>query len=288
MSGLVTADFQWEFDGLLLGNTTPYNVTAAPGFLDLSGVRANFTPRARAHGGYTEPHFGGGAILDLEYNIQATSAVTFAAAVLALEAGTYPQQGTRPLWWQIPGHPLLTMQVQCIRRTIPLTTDYQVGLVIASALQFYAPDPLKYGPPQNASTGLPTAGGGLTYPLNYPLDYGSAGNPGQAAAQNIGTADVSPVFTVSGPIDSLGFQITSLEDGITLQFNGALGASDQVTIDTRTGAVVLNGTNDRRGLLSYSLWPKIPAGTTRTFAFTALGAYQAAASLLVAWSPAFW
>ncbi len=285
MSGLVTSDFQWEFDGLLLGAGTPYGITAAPGFLDLSGTRANFTPRARAHGGFTEPNFGGGAVLDLEFDISATSATSFQAAVLALEANTYPQPGTRPLWFQIPGHGLRTMQVQCIRRTVPLDVPYQFGLVVKAALQFYAPDPIKYAPTQTLPTGLPTSGGGLTYPLVYPLDYGSAGNSGRVVAVNPGSADVSPVFTIIGPIDSSGFQVTSVEDGLTVQFNGAVGANDTFVIDTRTGVCTLNGSTR---YVSVTTWPKIPANSSRTFQFGAPGAYSSAAQLSCAFAPGYW
>lgn len=287
MSGLVTQDLQWEFDGLLMGYGTPYIVTNPQGFIDLSGVRANFTPRARAHGGFTEPHFGGGAVLDLEMDISADTVPAFNAAVLALEANTFPQPATRPLWFQIPGHGLRVMQVQCLRRSIPMERTILQGYVNKAALQFYAPDPLKYGLPQTATTGLPTTSGGLIYPLAYPLAYGSP-TTGRVSASNAGSAPVSPVFTVLGPIDPAGFQITSVEDGITLQFNGPLGSGDSLLIDSRTGSVVLNGTADRRGLLSFSSWPTIPAASTRTFAFSTLGTYQAAASLSAAWSPAFW
>jgi len=289
MSGLVTTDFQWEFDGLLMGAGTPYGVTAAPGFLDLSGVRANFTPRARAHGGYTEPHFGGGAVLDLELDISASGATTFAAAVAALEAGTYPQTGTRPIWWRIPGHPLLTMAVQCLRRSIPLETAYEFGLASKAALQFYAPDPLKYGAPLSASTGLPTTSGGLVYPLAYPLAYGSPVT-GRVSCANAGSAPTWPVFTVTGPIDAAGWQVTCIEDGVTATYTGPLGSLDSVVYTPSTGRATLNVTADRSNLLSCTSYPfpQIPAGSTRTYAFTTLGGYYAGASMAAAWSPAYW
>jgi hypothetical protein len=289
MSGLVTADFQWEFDGLLLGAGTPYGVTSAPGLLDLSGVRANFTPRARAHGGFSEPHFGGGAVLDVEFDISATSSSTFTAAVLALEAATYPQAGTRPFWWRIPGHPLLTMAVQCLRRSIPLETAYAFGLVSKAALQFYAPDPLKYGASLSATTGLPTTSGGLVYPLAYPLAYGSPVT-GRVSCSNAGSAPTAPTFTVTGPIDAAGWQVTSIEDGVTATYTGPLGSLDSVVYTPSNGRAALNVTADRSNLLSSTTYPfpPIPAGSTRTYAFTTVGTYQAAASMAVAWSPAYW
>ena len=285
MSGLVTQDYQVEFDGLLMGPGTPFIFTNPKGFLDLSGTRASFTPRARAHGGFTEPHFGGGAVLDLEFDISSENFATFTAAVLALEANTYQQPTTRPLWFQYPGHGLRTMQVQCLRRSIPTTGQYFEGYVPKAALQFYAPDPLKYAPTQTLTTGLPTSGGGLTYPLAYPLNYGAAGNPGRVVATNTGSADVSPVLTITVPIDSAGFQVTSVEDGLTVQFNGAVGANDTFVIDTRTGISTLNGSTR---YVTFTSWPKIPANSSRTFAFGALGAYSSLAALSVAFAPGFW
>jgi len=290
MSGLVTQDFQAEFDGLLMGPGTPYGVTGFSGFLDLSGVRAPFTPRARAHGGYTEPIYGSGAVLDIEIDISATTATTFNDAVLALEAWHKPQDSTRPLWWRLPGHPLLTMQVQALRRSIPVDVAYQFGLVVKAAVQYYAPDPLKYAPTLTASTGLPTSGGGLAYPLVYPLNYGTPGNTGHVVCSNPGSAAVSPVLTIVGPIDSQGFQVVSVEEGLTTTYAGSVGAADVFVIDTRTGVASLNGSPR---YVTYSLMPTIPAAVggvpgVRTFAFAAIGAYSALASLSASFAPGYW
>lgn len=287
MSGLVVADWQAELDGLLFGAGTPYAVTNWAGFLDLGGVRSAFTQRTRAHGGFTEPHFGGGAARTLEFNISPTPTVSFAAAVAALRAGTYPQDGVRPLWFQMPGIGLLTGGFQVLNRSIPIEQAYAFALVNKAAVQLYFPDPLWYGPTVSALTRLPITSGGLAYPLSYPLAYGSPVT-GRVSAANAGSAVTAPVFTIMGPIDIAGFQVASIEDGISIQYNGSLSAGDQLVIDTRTGSVVLNGTADRRNLLGYSTWPNIPASSTRTFAFTTLGTYQAAASMTVAWAPAYW
>jgi hypothetical protein len=287
MSGLVTQDWQWEFDGLLLGAGTPYAVTGAIGFLDLPSVRSGFTQRSRGHGGFTEPTYGVSRTYELDFNIQATPTITLASALLALEAGTTPQDGTRPLWFQIPGHGLRLVNAQVTARKIPIDQGASMGLVLAAAVLLYAPDPLQYGAALSASVGLPATSGGLVYPLAYPLTYGTT-TAGQIGAANPGSAPVSPVFTVQGPIDAAGFQITSIEDGITIQFTGSLGAGDSLVIDTRTGSVILNGTSDRRALLSATVWPNIPPGSLRTFAFTVLGTYSSLASLTAAWAPAFW
>lgn len=287
MSGLVTQDWQLEFDGLLLGAGTPYQLTALIGFLDLGGVRAPMTQRARQHGGYVEAHYAAGATRTAEFNITATSAAAFQPAVATLRAQTYAQDaGTRPLWFQVPGQGLLTGQAQVLNRSIPTVQAFALGLVQKAAVQWYFPDPFWYGPTQTATTGLPSTSGGLVYPLAYPLAYGTTAT-GWASCQNIGSEATSPTFTVTGPHDN-GFQVTSVEDGLTLQYNGPLGANDTVTINTATGSVVLNGVSDRRNLLTFAgVWPSIPAGATRTYAFSTLGATYPAAQLTVTWAPAY-
>jgi hypothetical protein len=53
------------------------------------------------------------------------------------------------------------------------------------ALQWKCPDPLRYGVAQApVSTGSAHVGGGLVYPLVYPLTYGTAGTPGQVTLTN--------------------------------------------------------------------------------------------------------
>ena len=172
MSGLITADFQWEFDGLLMGVDTPYAVTGFKGFLDQPSVHGGGTHRARSHGDFPEPQWADGQVYDLDFEVVATSSSTFTAAVMALESGTYPQATTRPLWYQLPGHGLRQVNVFCAARSIPGAQEYGFG-VAKAALQWTAPDPLKYGTTASGSTGLPVAGGGLNWSpgLAYPLDY---------------------------------------------------------------------------------------------------------------------
>lgn len=287
MSGLVTSSFQVEFDGFLMGPGTPYQFTKLDGFLDLAGARQNFTSRARQRGTYNEPRFTDGAVYNIEMDVTATATMSFADAIQAVTfATTPPRYGvTRPLFWMLPGAPELTLaNVQVLRRSIPIATGYEFGLAQTVALQFYASDPYKYGAGQSASTALSSGSGGLTYPLVYPLTYGT-----QVASRvncvNAGSADAYPILTVIGPIDRNGFIVTAVESGITVTYNGPVGANDSLVIDTSTGAAVLNSQNDRRSLLSMVPGPPvIPAQSSQTFAFTTPGGYTPTARLTVGWA----
>jgi hypothetical protein len=293
VSGLIAQDFQVEFDGLLMGAGTPYQFTDL-GFLDLTGVRAQMTQRTRATGGFVEPTYGSGVTRDAIFNIAGTPTVPFNTAIAQLRASTYPQKTTRPIWFQLPGQGLLTSGAQVLNRSIPVVQEFGFGLVLKAGLQFYFPDPLWYGATVTSQpVGLPTSSGGLAYgPLAYPLAYGTT-NAGRVSVSNYGSAEAPVVLTVAGPQDAAGFQITSLEDGVVLTYVGQLGALDTVVINTADGSVTLNG-SDRKGMLSFTQWPVIPAATpagipgVRTFAFTTLGSYNSTTALTVSFTPPSW
>lgn len=165
------------------------------------------------------------------------------------------------------------------RLTSPLLLDFQLSLL--------APDPRKYAAQQVASTGLPVSSGGLVFPLVFPLDFGAAGTTGRVTLDNPGTADTWPAFTVTGPLPS-GFELTRVETGQRLRYTGALAAGQPVVLDASTGAVLLEGTADRRQLLTAYDWFAVPAGGVATVQFSSLGSSDPAASLEARFRPAYW
>ncbi len=111
---------------------------------------------------------------------------------------------------------------------------------------FICYDPVKYGPAVVQSTGLPSAGGGLEYPLGDPagaLYYGAAGASGRVTVVNTGRAATWPFFRVSGQLDG-GFEIRCVDTGDTLRYERVVPAGTTVTIDSRTGAVLIDDVSD--------------------------------------------
>ena len=147
--------------------------------------------------------------------------------------------------------------------------------------QWRCPDPLRYGPPQAAqSTGLPTSGGGLAWPLFTDgfLDWGQPGDPGQITLTNPGTADAPIPLRVTGPLPG-GFEVSA--DGGRLTYPTDVPAGQTIWIDTGDGSVLAEGTADRRLNLTRADWLLVPAGGSMTLQFTGLGAYSADARLTV-------
>lgn len=146
------------------------------------------------------------------------------------------------------------------------------GGVAAYMLQLVARDPVKYGPEVTYSTGLASGGGGLEYPLYEPSGaryYGALGNLGRVTVANTGTADTWPVFEVSGQLDG-GFTILCLETGSLLRYDRVVPAGSTVTIDSRTGSVLVDGVSDASTYLTRDQFFAVPAGGSCVVQFSAI------------------
>jgi len=142
-------------------------------------------------------------------------------------------------------------------------------------ITFVAPDPVKYGPAKTYSTGLSTAGGGLEYNLfaggaGGTLFYGALGALGRVSVVNTGHADVWPVFSITGGLDS-GFFIQWLETGQVLRYDRVVPLGTFVQLDSRTGEVLIDGVSDSSTYLTRDEWFAIPAKGSATLQLNAIG-----------------
>lgn len=155
-------------------------------------------------------------------------------------------------------------------------------------IDMLAPDPLLYGLPKSATTGLPTPGSGMTWPIVWPLDWGTPGNPGRLVVDNTdGTAETWPDMRVSLGGLSSGFQIVELETGRRLRFQQQVQEPWVIDLLPRIGRARVDGSGDVTTALKVREWPLVPAGEFRTYAFESLGASSGTPTLTASWSPAF-
>lgn len=161
-----------------------------------------------------------------------------------------------------------------VSATLADTPDIQplVGGNARYVLQLVARDPIKYGPEVTYSTGLASGGGGLEYELGEPsgaLYYGALGNLGRVEIVNDGTADTWPTFEVTGTLDA-GFTLQCLETGSVLRYDRVVPAGSTVTIDSRTGQVLVDNQSDASTYLTRDEFFSIPAGGSCTVQFNAI------------------
>lgn len=164
-------------------------------------------------------------------------------------------------------------------------------LVAGVFAQFVARDPIKYGEQVSQATGLATSGGGLEYNLfsggaGGALYYGSLGNLGRLSLTNSGTADTWPTFTVTGQLDT-GFFLQCLETGQVIRYDRIVPTGTTVSIDSRTGSVLVDGTSDASTYLTRDEFFSVPAGSTCTVQFNSIST-SSGSPTLTAYTRAGW
>lgn len=155
---------------------------------------------------------------------------------------------------------------------------------------FLCYDPIKYGPEVQVSTGLPVEGGGLEYPLGDPdgaLFYGSVGSLGRVTLSNAGSADVWPVFTVSGLLDA-GFEVRCIDTGSVIRYDRVVPAGTSVTVDSRTGSVLIDGVSDGSTYLTRDEFFPVRAGSQCEVQFSAVGTGDSNALMTAVVRPGWW
>lgn len=163
------------------------------------------------------------------------------------------------------------------------------------AAEWVCPDPLRYGTPIASTAVFPTLVGGLEYDLytdgsgtdlGY-LDYGVPSETGRVVLSNPGTEDVPVTIEVIGPVPSQGFDIIQVGTGKRLTFEDPVGAGSSLVMDGATGAVVIDGTADRAGRLTWRDWPIVPAGGSIELLFSPRGPWSAA-TMTAVYRPGYW
>lgn len=165
------------------------------------------------------------------------------------------------------------------------------GVDVSFQIHMVAPDSRKYGTPVTSpATGVPVPGNGLVFPLfgsptNGVLNIGSGGYSGKVTVQNTGTADTGVRHTVWG--DHVpGFTITHTGTGRRLVYTELITAGQSVTLDSKDGAVLLDGYAPRDSKLLVAEWVRLGRGESGTWLFESAGSTNA--QMTAAVTPAWW
>ena len=172
-----------------------------------------------------------------------------------------------------------------VRRFVP--SPDPGARVCEFSILMVSPDPLRYGPVQIASTGLPTSGGGIAYPVTYPIGYGTPGNPGRITVSNPGTAGTYSLLEITGGMSG-GFELTEITTGRVNRFVRPVPVGSTVVLNLRTGRASLNGPSDVTQYWTRQERWSVPDGGSRTVQFSALGVVTGAPTLTARTAPAYW
>lgn len=145
--------------------------------------------------------------------------------------------------------------------------------VAQTTIPLKAADPKRYGPvvTPTPSTGLRRPGTGIDYPISYPIDYGTVGDPGRLVLRNEGTSFTVPDFVVSGGSLSGGYDLVAIESSAHIRLERFIPADSVVVHNQRTGRVTIDGPNDITRALTYDDLIVVPPKGFVTIQFNAIG-----------------
>lgn len=265
-----TSGFQWDFNGLLLGDGTPYNILQVEGLDSMPAIQQGDVNRGRDTGQYQGVYYVGGREVTVTLEVQDTTAAAFRTDMDNLGLAFTPAPTNElPLYYNLPGMPQSSrlVWVRPIDRPNVIDQNYLFNKAKLQ-LRLWATDPRSYDSTlQSAVATLPASNGGAAWPWTWPVSWGSSSGSGTVNVVNAGNFETRPVISIAGPVDNP--TIANNTTGLSLTFLISLVSTDVLTVDFLNKTVILNGTASRRNTMtSASSWWTLPPGTS-VFAYHA-------------------
>jgi hypothetical protein len=238
-----TEPWQGEYDGWLFGNGTVFGWSAdgdaITGLEDLPDQRGDDHPLAADDGMFPGTRWLAGRQVILSFKLTPADEATTRASVNAMKAATRKRQTEAPLQIWLPEQGIVQLNARPRSRTVPINELFRQGAPRAM-VEFVCSDPVLYSATLDETT-VPVfvaAGGGFSYPVDYPKDYGGASSGGTVTVPNDGDWPTWARFILNGP-SSGAIDIERIEnvtDGLELDFTSdgglTIAAGEQVIVET--------------------------------------------------------
>lgn len=281
---LITADYEIEYSGLLMGGDTSY-AWVADTMGNLPAVRTSRQLRLRQDGAHPGDTFLGVRTLRLVFEIYEPTEAAFDTTMQAFVEAFSPA-GMKPLYIRKPGHALgrkVFINAEPVRVNVPGDLE-QYHRVPTVTVELECADPLYYDDNESSVVGLALAQGigGLTWPLTWPLNWGTY-TSGAIVAVNNGSRTTYPTVTFHGPL--VNPKLTNQTTGLHIGFDITLSSMQTLVVDAGTArTVLLDGISNRYNTLtSSSTWFGLsPGGDQLRFS-----ASSGSGTCDIAWSAAW-
>lgn len=242
---LITGDGQLEYNGYVLGDDVTTFMTSLTGWEDLPPIDSSNTLKPASYGAWPGQKLPGQRILTWSGRFSPEDPDQWTELLDDLKNAFTIPMGTEELTIAVRSRDDVKLVFgACVQRAIPM--DYAYSYYGANVtIQFECSDPRKYSLVESSvfiATPIDTVDG-LDYPLVYPLDYGIADLASDATVNNAGSTSTPVILEFQGPMSSP--KLTNTTTGATLGFDISLVADDVLTVNTRNGTVLLNGSADR-------------------------------------------
>jgi hypothetical protein len=242
---LITGDGQLEFNGYLLGDDTNTFMTSLTGWEDLPPIDSSNSLRPASHGAWVGKKLAGERVLTWTGRFAPEDPTTWADQISELRAAFTVPMGTEEYSIVVRTRNETRMAYGTVSaRAIPMDAAYSYyGANLT--IQFECSDPRRYSLGEHSVfISMPAdTTDGLDYPLVYPLDYGVAILVSDLTVTNDGDAQTPVTLNFVGPATNPTLINTTTGDRLGFDIN--LADTDTLTVDTRLGTVLLNGSADR-------------------------------------------
>lgn len=247
-----------EVGGLPTGTGTSYRILTMSNLWRQPDLRPSGLDRPQAHGQFAGADLLGVRRLSVTYQIEADTMGAALALLDALTAAWRPSStGIEAL--DVVDDNGAFRYIGSPRLADPDMRNAAVGVIEVEA-RFAARDPRRYAAVEaDDSVAFPAGGTGFTFPLTFPLVFGSAGVTGIVDADNDGTIPTPWQATITGPWTNP--TILHVGSGRQLTINVDLLAGQTLEIDSAAQSILLNGTASRfSSLLQPADWFDLDVG----------------------------
>lgn len=270
--------FQLHYRGLTAGDGTDIQIGDMAGLEDLPELSGESYRLAGAHGSVPGQRWAGPRVITCDYAVTAWTNEGVRACVDAIKAAMSPTHDEHPLVVDLPVVGERVVFAVPTGRTVPTNAGLTQRGVIAGSLEWEASDPVLYGAELH-STPVPVfvGSGGLMYPVDYPKDYGAAGEGLSVHVPNGGDWPTWPRVTITGPssgtVQPLALENTTDGTSITFTAGGGLTipAGSTLIVDTHPARRVVrftDGANRWNTVAGTEWWPIQPGGADLRFRAT--------------------
>src|ERR1044071_6420966 len=242
---LITADGQLEYNGYVLGDDVTTFMTSLTGWEDLPPIDSSNTLRPASHGAWVGKKLAGQRILTWSGRFAPEETNEWSTTLSELKQVFTIPPGTTEYAIAVRTRSDTKIAFGAVtQRAIPM--DYAYSYFGANlTIQFECSDPRLYSLSEiTVFISMPTdTEDGLDYPLVYPLDYGADEFVSDLNIINEGNAPTPMTLVYNGP--AINPTLVNSTTNQQLGFDISLTETDTLTVNTRTGTVLLNGTADR-------------------------------------------
>ena len=285
----ITQDYQMEYNGLLMGNDTPYDLVGIIG-LGQPAVRELDVDRQDDHGSYpSRRELLQMRTINIEIDVIAADIEDLFNKTSALKRAIVVNNGIRRLDFRIAASGLgagygdvvsVYGYVRQVTANIGEQANYSTNKVY---IQIRCPDPRVYGLTlQSTEVDVASIAGGWSFPWTFPWTFGTV-ESGTVIIDNQGNFDTPPVVVFNGPI--VNPRISSVNLGRFLGFELSIATGDYLEVNFRDKTALLNGTASRYNnrVFGSSWFPLVPGVNVLQYS-AASGSGQAEILWQNAWS----